>query len=423
MKKIILSLASLLICVLTTLGQNANYVFISADVKSPSSVTIMLKTYAQKKKEVDKEAKIAALKIIMFDGLESTIYNDPLLKQGPTAMDENPTYFLDLFTNKLPYYVKLTRMLTEFNKAEQGEKSTLYSVEVNYIQLKKDLERSKITSQLTNSSSQPSIMVIPYVKQGEDLRTILEADANKRVVLTKIKEAFDAKGCSTIDFVAKLKAIESGNVFNMDNQSDIKSQIIDMSGADIYVEAEILCSQKSVSGQQKPESNVKIVITAYDAATGMSLSNKIGESGVFYTDDISRLAVKAIEKCADEFLHVMQEKFTEAKQNGNSVMIQIGVNEYSEINLGAKIGTQSMRLQDEIILWIEEHAYNGAYHLQGVTSTKMIIDNMKIPPMNPLTGGAYSINRFEMDLYKFLTSLGLDCTSDTRGNTIYITIN
>ena len=119
----------------------------------------------------------------------------------------------------------------------------------------------------------------------------------------------------------------------------------------------------------------------------------------------------------------MQEKFTEAKQNGNSVMIQIGVNEYSEINLGAKIGTQSMRLQDEIILWIEEHAYNGAYHLQGVTSTKMIIDNMKIPPMNPLTGAAYSINRFEMDLYKFLTSLGLDCTSDTRGNTIYITIN
>ena len=66
-------------------------------------------------------------------------------------------------------------------------------------------------------TSQPKIMVIPYTKQGEDIRTILEADQNKRVVLTKIKEAFDERGFSTIDFIAKLKAIESGNTFNSNN--------------------------------------------------------------------------------------------------------------------------------------------------------------------------------------------------------------
>ena len=40
---------------------------------------------------------------------------------------------------------------------------------------------------------QPKIMVIPYVKR-EDLRTILENDVNKRIALTKIKEAFDSRG-------------------------------------------------------------------------------------------------------------------------------------------------------------------------------------------------------------------------------------
>ena len=96
---------------------------------------------------------------------------------------------------------------------------------------------------------QPKIMVIPYTKEGENIRTILEADENKRIVLTKIKEAFDERGVSTIDFVAKLKAMESGNVFNLENKQDAKSLIIDMSGADIYVEAEIVCQQGHTSGK------------------------------------------------------------------------------------------------------------------------------------------------------------------------------
>ena len=48
---------------------------------------------------------------------------------------------------------------------------------------------------------QPKIMVIPFTKEGEDIRTILENDENKRIALTKIKEAFDERGISTIDFL------------------------------------------------------------------------------------------------------------------------------------------------------------------------------------------------------------------------------
>ncbi|MCD8269749.1 MAG: hypothetical protein LUD46_15675 [Parabacteroides sp.] len=32
---------------------------------------------------------------------------------------------------------------------------------------------------------QPKIMVVPYIKEGEDIRTVLEEDVNKRIVLTK----------------------------------------------------------------------------------------------------------------------------------------------------------------------------------------------------------------------------------------------
>lgn len=270
---------------------------------------------------------------------------------------------------------------------------------------------------------QPKIMVIPYTKQGEDIRTVLEADENKRIVLTKIKEAFDERGYSTIDFVAKLKAIETGNTFNLDNQSDIKSQIIDMSGADIYVEAEITCLQKNVNGQSNMESRVKIIISAYDASTGMALSNKIGESGTFYTNDIAKLGIKAISTCADDFLRVMQEKFTYMAENGRPAMLQIGLSKSSEYNLDSEIGSRGLQLKDEIELWVEEHAYNGVYHLQGATSTKMIIDDMQLPPVDINTGKSYTLSHLGIEFMKFFRTLGISISRNIRSNTLYITIN
>ena len=56
-----------------------------------------------------------------------------------------------------------------------------------------------IESQVTSlPTAQPKIMVIPYTTQGEDIRTILENDVNKRIALTKIKEAFDQSNYSAI---------------------------------------------------------------------------------------------------------------------------------------------------------------------------------------------------------------------------------
>lgn len=129
-------------------AQTAHYVFVEAQVKSPSSVKITLKTYTDKKKNVDFEAKCAAIRIAMFDGIEGTIYNRPLLSQGTMALTENASYFDNLFYNRLPDVVRYAKMESDFKKAEKGEKSTLYSVEINYIQLKKDLEKNKIKKNL-----------------------------------------------------------------------------------------------------------------------------------------------------------------------------------------------------------------------------------------------------------------------------------
>jgi len=263
---------------------------------------------------------------------------------------------------------------------------------------------------------QPKIMVIPYVKEGEDLRTILENDVNKRIAITKIKEAFDNRGFTTVDFAAKLKATNTDAIFSTDNKSDLKSQIIQNSGADVYVEAEVDVAF-TASGN-----SVKLILSGYECSTGNSLSNKVGESGKFYTDDIGKLASKAVESCAEEFLNTMQNKFTDIVNNGKSIIVYFGFDANSNYLMSSEIGSQGLLLSDELELWMEENAYKNNYHIQGTTDNQMIFDDVKIPLKDQNTGKNYNPNKFALEIFKFMRSLGLNISRDIKGNTIYITI-
>ncbi len=263
---------------------------------------------------------------------------------------------------------------------------------------------------------QPKIMVIPYVKQGEDLRTVLESDVNKRIVITKIKEAFDNRGFTTVDFVAKMKAISSDAAMTSDNQTDLKTMIVQQSGADIYVETE-------VDVLMSPSGNsVKIIVTGFECSTGNSLSNKVGESGKFYTDDIGKLASKAIESIAEDFLNTMQLKFTDIVNNGRSVMINFGFADDSQLLMSSEVGAQGLQLSDEIEMWMEAHAFKNNYHIQATTDRQMIFDDVRIPLKDPNTGNNYNTNKFALEILKFMRSLGIQIQRDVKGSTIYITI-
>lgn len=273
---------------------------------------------------------------------------------------------------------------------------------------------SKTVAQV--ATVQPKIMVIPYVKQGEDLRTVLENDVNKRIALTKIKEAFDNRGFTTVDFTAKLKAANANAVMMEDSQSDLKTMLIQQSGADIYVEAEIDVQQSS-SGN-----SVKIIVTGYECSTGNSLSNKVGESGKFYTDDIGKLASKAIDSCAEDFLTTMQNKFSDIVENGKSVIVNFAFDEGASLLMSSEVGSQGLQLSDELEFWMEEHAYKNNYHIQGTTERQMIFDDVRIPLKDPVSGNNYNPNKFALEIFKFMRGLGIQIQRDIKGNTIYITI-
>ena len=262
---------------------------------------------------------------------------------------------------------------------------------------------------------QPRIMVIPYTKEGEDIRTVLEDDVNKRIVLTKIKEAFDKRGFTTVDFAARLKSAMGNAVFMGANKSDLKAQIVQMSGADIYVEAEIVLNSSSYTN------NLRVILQAYEATSANSLANIIGESKLV-SNDVAALGTKAIEGCIEEFLNTMNSKFTDIVNDGKTILVTIGFDENSAYDLSSPVGSQGLLLSDAIEIWMSENAYKNYYHLQGATDTEMLFDDVRIPLRDSETNNNYTLNRFGLSFYQFLRSLGLNARRDVKGNTLFVTI-
>jgi len=282
------------------------------------------------------------------------------------------------------------------------------------------------------NSVQPDIIVIPYTKEGQDIRTVLESDINLRIALAKVKEAFDNRGFTTIDFVATLKALSADGGMTQGTKTSIKRQIIERSKADIYVEVEVFPMPSGFGN------SVRIILTAYDAYTGNSLSNKTGTSAKRYTDDYGTLIELAMTEAyynqevnmLEDFLNVMQTKFDDIVKNGRSIKVFFSFTENSDIDMHTLIGPKRMALEDVLEEWMADNSFKNYYQIGGQDETFMNFEEVKIP-LKDESKRNYTTTRFASSLNTFCNGLYLagkpqsfiSAKRDVRGSVIYITFN
>ncbi len=263
----------------------------------------------------------------------------------------------------------------------------------------------------------PTIMVIPFVKENEQLRTVYEREdkLHLRVAVTKVKEAFEHHYIPTVDFRAKLKQLENSKAFNSQNQKSIKQQVIEISGANVYVEVE------SSIIQDESGNSSTVIVTAYDAFSGQVLATDVGTSNQFYTFNFEKLTQKAVDSFTREFMYNIRDKFDQIVAEGKTVVVNIGFDENAEIDMDTEMENGEL-FSDMLEQWFEENAHNAYFHIQGVTATTMILDEVKIPVLDA-KGRNYRSTRFAAKLRSFLKKQNLYVTRDVVGTNIYITIN
>lgn len=258
-------------------------------------------------------------------------------------------------------------------------------------------------------------MVVPFVPEGADIRKSLDVSNDKRQVIAQISGAFADKGFATKDFYANFKSVSNNAAFEDDSQTDLKSQIIASSGADIFVEADISINR------QNDGNSVRVVLKACEASTAKVLASKIGDSGRFYTTDIGKLGAKAVEKAMEGFLATMQQSFNDIVVNGRSIVVNVSFNEMSDYDTTSEVGDSGDELRDVLEEWMEKNSYKNYYHIQGTTAKKMIFDDIRIP-LKDENGNNYNINKFSRSLANFFKSLGMSVDRDLNGGTLYIKV-
>lgn len=269
-------------------------------------------------------------------------------------------------------------------------------------------------------SVQPTVMVIPFTKADDDMRAVFEDQNNGvvRAAISRVKDGLDQRGIQTIDFRAVLKQLNNTKALTTEQQSSVKQTVIEYSAADIYIESETQII-KTPTGN-----SVTVILTAYDAFTGRSLVNKLGHSPKFYTDNFEKLAEKALDKFLDKFIHSLDLTLKNMLKNGRSIAVDIGIAEASSIDMDSEVNDNSdLLLSDLIESWLEENAFQAHFHIQGITATKMIIDEVKIPMLDPKTKKNYRPSKFAAQLRKFLQTQGLNASRDVQGSKIFITIS
>ena len=291
---------------------------------------------------------------------------------------------------------------------------------MSWFSIAQEVKTSKETpAQERQLVTKPTIMVFPFFKEGDEIRKLVEEDLNNRIVLTKVKEAFDNRGFSTIDFLSKVRNLQTNDALTSDKQTDVKTAIIQSSNADICVEVEY-AFQKSPTGNQ-----VKIILTSYESSASASLSNKVGFSRKVYSDDIGKLSSDAVESIVQDFLNVMQEKFNDIVENGKYMAMEFNLNSDSGITMSSEIGKDNLPLSDVLEEWVGNNS--KSYHIQGVTDLKVDFDVVRVPRSDD-KGKSLTSTRYALEVLKFCNSLTASGTTAKKlkverlikGNKIFI---
>ncbi|MBB2151393.1 DUF6175 family protein [Pedobacter gandavensis] len=259
------------------------------------------------------------------------------------------------------------------------------------------------------------IMVVPYSKQDENVQTVLDNNPAVRTAVSKVKEAFDQRGWSTVDFVANLRAAQANSAFTADRQSNFKSDLLSGSGADFYVQVDVQ-NNTDDSG-----TNITLNVTAFETHTGASFSNQTASSGRFVTNDVEKLITRAFEKMQEEFMNNLMVKTDEIRDIGRALVIHFNLDENCAIDFDSEIEGGKF-LNEAIEEWVSASAFRGRANLAGIIENKMVFDEVRIPLFDQETDKPFNPNKFANEIIRFLKSKNINATRNIKGQSLFITI-
>lgn len=372
---------------------------------------------AAKKADAGSNAARSVFYTLFYQGVPGVAGGQPIV------MKENKLYTNSFFNSSARYtfYVAETQEIEKATKVGGGQYRGKYRVSIYLDRLLRDMETNKVyvSSETRNKAERPqvmpTIMVVPYKRDGESYSSILQNDFDRRVAVGKVQDGFNQRHITTIDLQGKLDAVRRRAAYEANSgaaESNDK-QLLLTSGANVYVTVDIHKDINQVQG-----SRVSLIMKAYETSTGRVLASKdatpINRYKTSATDALCAYAVK-------DNLSAFLDDICRALEKTPTVVIQFAIDGSSSTTFDDRFGSKNFALRDILRQWVRKNAYKGEFHLQGIVEESMIFDSVRIPPTDA-DGLPMDAAQFTFLLESYLKDEGINCTTRVDGDNILVTI-
>lgn len=418
MKRNSLLVLLLLLCN-SAFSQGEEFLQVVSKVSGDNAIiTLSSAGIAEDKNRVYENAVKSAFYTLFYKGVAGVNEGKPLVEC------ENLLYTGTFFGSqyKCQYYLS-SQTPNVKPKKDNGLYRAVYNVTIDYGRLLGDMRQNEVYDCAKSPIVLPTIMTIPYVKQGESYKKVFQNKPDLRIAVSKIQDGFRSRKVRTMDFEARLRAVQNMNEFE-DNAGVAESndrQMLLAEGTDVYVEVDM---SKETMGTG---TSVKFILKAYRTESGEVLATKSESFGPVRNVAVDYFCERAVEDMLPDFLDDICEGFgmgdgKGSGQQASSVAMRFAIDGASATTMDSRFGPKNYALRDIIRQWVRKNAHNADFSTPKIVAEEIIYDYVMMPPFDE-DGIRMDAAQFAFLLESHLKEeMEVDCTSRVIGNKILFTI-
>ncbi len=410
-----LAIKVFLLCLLnvTALSAQEYLQIVGLESKVGGNATFTSAGQAEKKKDVETDAVKSLFYTLFFQGVEGVNDGKPLVTKP------NPMYTNSFFNGQARY----TPYLVSVDEASKPVKTGILMqgtmrITIRIDQLIRDVRmntgyKETVTAEKRNLPK-PTIIVVPYKKTGESFASILEKDDDMRIAVSAVQKGFEEAGIKTIDLQARIEAMARRTQYeeNAGAAESNDKQLLLSSGADVFVTVDLMKDVTAI------DARVSLIMKAYETSSGTIWAAEDGWTNRFKTKQVEVLCTYAVKDHLSAFMGQIVKNYSLPART----VLQISISDTSTGTLQDGCCTDGELVMDFIQSWLDENAFEGDYHIQGIMDESAIFDYVMIP-REDRNGRKMTAAKFSRMLNSSLRDAGVSGTVRLEGNTILLMLN
>lgn len=406
-------LFGLLLCCFSSLKAQEDYLQIVSLEKEIGIQGIFYSAgIADEKKGVEENAVKSLFYTLFFQGVDGVNDGKPLVCK-PNEM------YTKTFFNASARYAAYLVNVEEAVKSKKiaGRYQGTMAITVKLRQLVNDVKKNTRCDEMVDDKpktkiAKPTVIVVPYVKEGENFQSIMENEANSDLLIAigAVEEGLLENDIEIRSLKGVIEGRKRQALYDTRSDTSNEKELLRSSGADVYIEV-MMTPHVTQEG-----TSISLDMTARQTGTGIEWAKKVGTSNRFRTTDVKRLCQFVVKDNLPSFVEHIIEKYMEP--------VRITLDIYTNGPSLLETCNSGRRIIDEIKRWLAKNAYEGDYKAAGTNATYTRFDYIVIPTYDK-EGIKMDAGMFLGELAAFLKTVGVSVDAESvidEGNIMQMTL-